>query len=115
MQKPYHVPTLLLIIIAVLLVILIVKNTPNYVIAQGEGNARHVFGIVGERQGNRQPLYLVDTDEQTIMVYEYFQGGGLGFVAARNYRFDKKIQEHGRPFGLSIEEAKAEALKSPAK
>ena len=96
----------LLIIIAVLLVIIILKNTPNYVIAQGDGSARNTFGVVGERQGNRQPFYLVDTDEQIIMVYEYFQGGGLGLVAARNYKYDKKLQEHGRPYGLSIEEVK---------
>ena len=115
MHKIYRTNTILLIVISVLLAILIFKNSANYVIAQGDGNARHVFGLVGERQGNRQPLYLIDTEEQTIMVYEYFQGGGLGFVAARTYKYDKKLQEHGRPYGLSIEDVKAELLKAPTK
>ena len=111
MQKINSMNTVLLVIIAVLLVIIIFKNTTNYVIAQGDGNARNTFGVVGERQGNRQPFYLVDTDEQTIMVYEYFQGGGMGLVAARNYKYDKKLQEHGRPYGLSIEDVKTELSK----
>ena len=84
MKKILNTNTLLLIIIALLLIILTFKNTTNYVVAQGDGGARHIFGVVGGQLGNRQPFYLVDTDEQAIMVYEYFQGGGLGFVAARN-------------------------------
>mgnify|MGYP001561696753 FL=1 len=115
MRKTYRINTILLIIISLLLAILIFKNSANYVIAQGDGNARHVFGLVGERQGNRQPLYLIDTEEQAIMVYEYFQGGGLGFVAARNYKYDKKLQEHGRPYGLSVDDVKAELLKAQLK
>lgn len=115
MRKIYRINTILLIIISLLLAILIFKNSANYVIAQGDGNARHVFGLVGERQGNRQPLYLIDTEEQAIMVYEYFQGGGLGFVAARNYKYDKKLQEHGRPYGLSVDDVKAELLKAQPK
>lgn len=115
MRKIYSINTTLLIVISLLLAMLVFKNSANYVIAQGDGNARHVFGLVGERQGNRQPLYLIDTEEQAIMVYEYFQGGGLGFVAARNYKYDKKLQAHGRPYGLSIEDVKAELLKAQPK
>ena len=115
MRKIYRTNTILLIIISLLLSILIFKNSTNYVIAQGDGNARRVFGLVGERQGNRQPLYLIDTEEQVIMVYEYFQGGGLGFAAARNYKYDRKLQEHGRPYGLSIEDVKAELSKAQIK
>ncbi len=57
----------------------------------------------------------MDTEEQVIMVYEYFQGGGLGLVAARNYKYDRKLQEHGRPYGLSIEDVKAMLLKTQTK
>ncbi len=111
MHKIWSTNTLLLGIIALLLMILIFKNTSNYVIAQGDGNARNVFGVVGEKQGNRQPFYLVDAAEETIMVYEYFQGGGLGLMAARNYKYDKKLQAYGRPYGPSTEEVKAEILR----
>ncbi|MFN3533447.1 MAG: hypothetical protein ACK41Q_13215 [Candidatus Brocadia sp.] len=115
MRKIYNVNTLLLVIIVLLLIVLVLKGTTNYVVAQGDGNARHVFGVVGEKQGNRQPFYLVDTEEQTIMIYEYFQGGGFGLVAARNYKYDKKLQEYGKTYGLSIEDVKAELLKTQTK
>ena len=115
MHKMFSTNTLFLVLVALLVMMQFFKNTTNYVIAQGDGNARHVFGVVGERQGNRQPFYLVDTAEQTIMVYEYFSGGGIGFVAARNYQFDKKLQEHGKSYGLSIENVKAELSKAQTK
>ncbi|HHT9129252.1 MAG TPA: hypothetical protein ACFYEC_00115 [Candidatus Brocadiaceae bacterium] len=53
----------------------------------------------------------MDTEEQTMMVYEYFQGGGLGLVAVPRYKYDKKLQDYGRPYGLSIGEVKAERSK----
>lgn len=115
MHKMFSTNALFLVLLALLVMMQLFKNTTNYVIAQGDGNARHVFGVVGERQGNRQPFYLVDTAEQIIMVYEYFQGGGLGLVAARNYQFDKKLQEHGKSYGLSIENVKAELSKAQTK
>ena len=115
MSKIYTINIILLIVVVLLLIVLIFKNSTNYVIAQGDGNARHVFGVVGEQQSNRQPFYLVDTEEQTIMVYEYFQGGGFGLAAVRNYKYDKKLQEHGRTYGMSIEDVKAEIIKAQAK
>ena len=48
MRKIYRTNTVLLIVISLLLVILIFKNSANYVIAQGDGNARYVFGLVGD-------------------------------------------------------------------
>ncbi len=115
MKKIFNTNTLLLIIISLLLIALIFKNTTNYVVAQGDGGARHIFGVVGGQLGSRQPFYLVDTDEQAVMVYEYFQGGGFGLVAVRSYKFDKKLQQHGKTYGISIEEVKAELLKEQAK
>ncbi|MGQ3684640.1 MAG: hypothetical protein ACUBOA_06490 [Candidatus Loosdrechtia sp.] len=115
MNKIYHINTLLLIIIVLLFIMLVFKNTTDSVVAQGDGSARHVFGVVGQQLGNRQPFYLVDTEEQTIMVYEYFQGGGFGLAAVRNYRYDKKLQQHGRPYGMSIEDVKAALLKEQRK
>jgi len=115
MRKIFNTNTIFLVLIALIVIMLLFKNTTNYVVAQGDGNARHVFGVIGERQGNRQPFFLVDTTEQTIMVYEYFLGGGLGLVAARNYQFDKKLQEHGKSYGLSIENVKEELSKTQVK
>lgn len=115
MHKKYNLNTILLIVIALLLTALIIKNTTNHVIAQGDGSARHVFGVVGERLGNRQPFYLVDTSEQTIIIYEYFQGGGLGLAAVRSYKYDKSLPQYGKLYGLSIEDVKAELLKAQAR
>jgi hypothetical protein len=115
MHKKYSLNTILLIVVVLLLITLIVKNTTNYVIAQGDGSTRHVFGVVGERLGNRQPFYLVDTSEQTIMIYEYFQGGGLGLAAVRSYKYDKNLQQYGKLYGLSVEDVKTELLKAQTK
>ncbi|MCF6157232.1 MAG: hypothetical protein E3K32_01365 [wastewater metagenome] len=115
MCKLYDVKTVLLIIIALLLIIVIFKHTPNYVIAQGDGSARRVFGVVGVPIVNRQPFYLVDTEEQTIMVYEYFPGGGLGLAAVRSYKYDKGLQQYGKLYGLSVEDVKKTLLKEQTK
>ena len=115
MSKIYTINIILLIVVVLLLIVLIFKNSTNYVIAQGDGSARHVFGVVGEQQSNRQPFYLVDTEEQTIMVYEYFQGGGFGLAAVRNYKYDKELQEYGKSYGLSIEEVKTKLMQSQVK
>lgn len=115
MRKIYNVNTLLLIIIVLLFMILVFKDTTNHVVAQGNGDARYIFGVVGEKQGNRQPFYLVDTEEQTIMIYEYFQGGGFGLVAARNYKYDRKLQEYGKTYGLCLADVKAELSKTQIK
>jgi hypothetical protein len=114
-RKIYNVNTILLIAIAVFLLMVIFKNTSNYVVAQGDGNARHVFGVVGTPQGNRQPFFLVDTAEETIIVYEYYQGGGFGLTAVRSYKYDKKLQEHGKAYGLTADEVKAELTKPQTK
>lgn len=115
MRKLYSVNTILLVVIALFLLAQVFKNTTNNVVAQGDGSARHIFGVVGTPQGNRQPFFLVDTAEETIIVYEYYQGGGFGLTAVRSYKYDKKLQEHGKAYGLSVDEVKAELLKTQTK
>lgn len=98
---------ILLGIIVCLLMIIILKNQTPCVNAQGDGFARHVFGLIGQRQGNREPLYLIDTQEEVIMVYEYsVQGEGLGLVTTRSYKYDKKLEEFGRSFGYKLDKIK---------
>ncbi len=111
MLKKYGLNTALLGIVIVLLVFALTKISPNYVIAQGDGGAgaKHVFAVVGSRSNNREPFYLVDTRQEVIMVYEYgVQGDGLGLVAARSYKDDKLLKEHGRNFGPEIDKIKKE-------
>ncbi len=116
MVKKYSLNTILLGTIITLLVLVLVKNSPNYVVAQGGGGgsgAGHVFAVVGKPQANREPFYLVDTRQEVIMVYEYgVQGDGLGLVTTRSYRYDKLLEDYGRTrFGPRVDKIKEEIEK----
>ena len=110
MLKKYGLNTILLGIVIVLLLLILIKTSPNYVIAQGDGGAgaKHVFAVVGSQQNNRESFYLVDTRQEVIMVYEYgVQGDGLGLVSTRSYKYDKLLQQYGRSsFGPKVEKIK---------
>ena len=115
MLKKYGLNTILLGAVIVLLVLVLVKTSPDYVIAQGDGGAgaKHVFAVVGGQQNNRESFYLVDTRQEVIMVYEYgVQGEGLGLVSARSYKYDKLLEQYGRSnFGPKVEKIKKELVK----
>ncbi len=112
MLKKYGPNTILLGIVIILLVLVLIKTSPDYVVAQGDGgaSAKHVFAVVGTRQNNREPFYLVDTRQEVIMVYEYgIQGEGLGLVSTRSYKYDKLLEQYGRSnFGPKVEKIKRE-------
>ncbi len=114
MLKKYGLNTILLGVVIVLLVLVLIKS-PDYVIAQGDGGAgaKHVFAVVGNRANNREPFYLVDTRQEVIMVYEYgVQGDGLGLTSARSYKYDKQLEQYGRSsFGPKVEKVKKEIRK----
>ncbi len=115
MLKKYGLNTVLLGVIIILLVLVLIKTSPNYVVAQGDGgaSAKHVFAVVGNRQNNREPFYLVDTKQEVIMIYEYgVQGEGLGLVSARSYKYDKLLEQYGiSNFGPKIDVIKKEIEK----
>ena len=115
MLKKYGLNTILLGAVIVLLVLVLIKTSPDYVIAQGDGGAgaKHVFAVVGGQQNNRESFYLVDTRQEVIMVYEYgVQGEGLGLVSTRSYKYDKLLEQYGRSnFGPKVEKIKKELVK----
>ncbi len=80
-----------------MLVLVLVKNSPNYVVAQaspGSAAARagHMLAIIGNQQADRESFYLVDTRHEVIMCYEYgIQGEGLGLVSTRSYKYGQEI------------------------
>lgn len=115
MGKKYGLNTILMGVIIMLLVFILIKNSPNYVVAQGDGGAfsRHVFGVVGHLEGSRESFYLVDTRQEVIMMYEYnIQGNGLGLITTRSYKYDKLLDQYGRShFGPKVEEIKKEVRK----
>lgn len=110
MLKKYGLNTILLGITILLLVLILIKNSPNYVIAGGDGgsSARHVLAVVGNTQSNRESFYLVDTMQEVIMVYEYgVQGEGLGLVSVRSYKHDRLFEQYGNSnIGQSVEDIK---------
>ena len=112
MLKKYGLNTILLCIVIVLLLLVLFKTSPDYVIAQGDGGAgaKHVFAVVGNQQANRESFYLVDTKQEVIMVYEYgVQGEGLGLISTRSYKYDKLLEQYGRSnFGPKVEKIKKE-------
>ena len=115
MLKKYGLNTILLGVVIVLLVLVLIKTSPDYVIAQGDGGAgaKHVFAVVGGQQNNRESFYLVDTRQEVIMVYEYgVQGEGLGLVSTRSYKYDKLLEQYGQSnFGPKVEKIKKELVK----
>ena len=87
MLKKYGLNTILLGVVIVLLLLVLIKTSPDYVIAQSDGGAgaRHVFTVVGNQQSNRESFYLADTKQEVIMVYEYgAEGDGLGLASTRS-------------------------------
>ena len=115
MLKKYGLNTILLGVVIVLLVLVLIKTSPDYAIATGDGGAgaKHVFALVGTQVNNREPFYLVDTRQEVIMVYEYgVQGDGLGLASARSYKYDKLLDQYGRSnFGPKVNEIKKEIRK----
>ncbi len=100
------------VIITLLAFIVLKEERGQFVNAQGQGYAGHVFGLIGKKQGNREPLYIVDTQAQIILVYEYApQGEGLGLVSARSYKHDKQLEHFGRYHGPGVDAIQAELLK----
>ena len=113
MKNKLSVQNIMLCTIIVLLTIIVFKGSTQYVNAQADGAARHVFGLIGQRQGNREPLYLIDTREHVILVYEYsVQGEGLGLVSARSYKYDKELEDFGRAFGYDIDKVRSHLSKT---
>ncbi|MHC4268739.1 MAG: hypothetical protein ACYSWS_02845 [Planctomycetota bacterium] len=115
MFNKHGLNTVLLGVAIVLLVLLLMENSTNYVAAQGDGGAgaKHVFAVVGNQQSNRESFYLVDTKQEVIMVYEYgVQGEGLGLVSVRSYKYDKLLEQYGiSNFGPKVDVIKKQIEK----
>ena len=59
-----------------------------------EGRAGHVIALTGAVTRSEQALYVVDTREQTVRVYEYGLGkSGLELSATRTFKYDKRLAE----------------------
>ena len=65
--------------------------------AQGEGGAGNIICIVGGAGGTRNnnaPIVLIDTLDQTLVVYDYnYTSRNMYLKAARTYKYDKQLAE----------------------
>ena len=54
----------------------------------------HLTALAGHVDAAEQPIYLIDSREQVLLVYEYGLGqNGLKFVAARTFQYDKLVDD----------------------
>ncbi|MDR4498482.1 MAG: hypothetical protein MRK02_11270 [Candidatus Scalindua sp.] len=117
MFKKNGLNTVLMGVIILLLVLVLIKDSPKDAVAQqGDGGAfaKHVFGVVGHFDAGRESFYLVDTNQEVVMVYEYnIQGNGLGLITTRSYKYDKLLDQYGRAhFGPEVEKIRKEVEKT---
>jgi hypothetical protein len=88
--------TALLVVVVVLLalVVLVEFRGERVAVAQSEMAAAHIIGLTGQVSATQQPIYIIDTRSQVLLVYEYrLNGQGLGLMAARSFKYDKEILE----------------------
>jgi len=113
--------TILLGGVIILLILVLARDSPDSVLARGESGAggggdgaRHIFGLVGSKEGNREPLYLIDTKHEVIMVYEYgVQSEGFGLTEVRSYKYDKLLKQYGKGLiGPKVDKVKEAVEKS---
>ncbi|MBI2191827.1 MAG: hypothetical protein HYU36_07580 [Planctomycetes bacterium] len=91
--------------LALLVAILVSVNQPRLAYGEsGPGQANHLTAVTGTIQANQDVLYLIDSQQEVLLAYVvYGQGGGAGpksakkleFLAARNIKWDKKLEDYG--------------------
>lgn len=101
MKERWHAAAFLVLLALVLGYILGQSNLFAPAHAQGEGMAAgRVICVVGQVARNRAPIFLVDTLEQTLMVYEYnYLSNSMYLKTVRTYRYDKQLIDFTTPGG----------------
>ena len=62
--------------------------------AQSEGAAGSAICVAGTERNGILPIVLVDSREQSLLVYEYSYGNDqVELTAARHFHFDKQLQD----------------------
>ncbi len=63
--------------------------------SSGRGGNGEVFVVAGQVTQGTYGLFLVDTKNETVCVYQYLpQTRKLKLMAARTYRFDTKLDDY---------------------
>lgn len=99
---------LLLLLVALILGYLVGRSgtVPSAEAQSAGARAGKIICLIGEGRGNVFPIALVDTLEETLVIYEFnVQTNRLELQAARNFRFDKQIPSYHNA-GISIEDVR---------
>ena len=82
-------------VIVVLAVVLVFDRGPSgFAVAQGAAAGGGFVGFLGQPSGNTQPVFVINSRDQVLLVYEYVvPSGGLALTAARTLRDDSKLDE----------------------
>ena len=91
------------------LAISIFSPAPTLALSQmGPGGADGVFAVQAQLSSDAYGLYLIDTKNQTILLYSYGGPWARGFrlLSARSFRYDRQLLEFhaGKPSPREIKE-----------
>ena len=83
----------------------------------GRSSADGVFAVEARLGADVYGLYLIDTKNQTILLYRYggIRSGGLSLLSARSFRYDRQLPDFnsGKPSPGEVRELIETARKSP--
>jgi len=103
------------IVLAVAVIISVNQTRPVYA-EGGVGQAGGVTVVTANFGANQDLLYLVDSEEETILAYAIGQGyqkgrgAKLEFLASRSYKWDKKVENYNG-IGISVKDVKEQVLR----
>ena len=83
----------------------------------GPSSADGVFAIQARLSADAYGLYLIDTRNQTILLYRYggYRSGGLSLLSARSFRYDRQLLDFnsGKPSPQEVRNLIEAASKTP--
>ncbi len=83
--------------------------------AQVVGGTGNVIAMIGTERSGDVPIVLVDSNEQSVVVYEYDLGTNrIELAAVRSYRYDRRLADwHGtnRPSVEDVRDAVEQAAR----
>ncbi|MEW6356826.1 MAG: hypothetical protein AB1696_10890 [Planctomycetota bacterium] len=94
MLNSMHLTRCLLSVVAVLLVAVVWTSITGEKAAAQQDAGRYMISVVGFWRDNSEPVFIINTRDQTISVYEYdSEQNLLDLFAVRSYEYDRKLKE----------------------
>lgn len=96
------------------------RNAMAQAAGGGPGNASHVTAVTAQYQANQDILYIVDSKEEIVLAYMIHGAGSRGgarslgkleFLAARTFKWDKKVEMFNPVGKMGVREVRQQVLK----